>query len=55
MHRPTSMTHEKSERGIQGGKEERRLDIREEGVAMAVKRWMCEQTDDRTDGVHKAP
>lgn len=23
-------------------------------VAVAVARWMCERTDDRTDGVHKA-
>lgn len=33
--------------------------FREEGVAAAtmvaaVARWMCERTDDRTDGVHKA-
>lgn len=69
MHRRTLMTHEESEReGCEegrraGGREKDRVGSKEEGVvaaaamvavAVAVARWMCERTDDRTDGVHKA-
>lgn len=59
------MTHEEPEReGCEEGRREggRRTGVgsKEEGVAaaaavaVAVARWMCERTDDRTDGVHKA-
>lgn len=47
------------ERAVRGKGAERGGFGRREGVAAAtmvaaVARWMCERTDDRTDGVHKA-